>query len=115
MGPLSQLDAQSSFRLAQSRVQLQLDEKPTHGALWDFSQCLLAEVETLVLMAPTSTTNSQVKIKQMDASNATSTAKLGEFEKKGKGFPMQAPLTSHANTMFLLKDVVRAALASFSM
>ena len=86
VGPLSQLDAQSSFRLAQSRVQLQLDEKPTHGALWDFSQCLLAEVETLVLMAPTSTTNSQVKIKQMDASNATPTAKPGEFEKKGKGF-----------------------------
>ena len=50
-GPIQQLgalDPQAAFRLAQSRMQLGLDEMPTQQALWSYSQCLLAEAETLV-------------------------------------------------------------------
>ena len=56
--PLQQvaaMDAQASFRLAQSRVHLALDERPTHESLWAFSQCLLAEAETLALLQTSST------------------------------------------------------------
>ena len=44
------LDQQAAFRLSQSRPQLQLDERPDHRSLWSFSQCLLAEAETLSLL-----------------------------------------------------------------
>lgn len=43
-------NSQASFRLAQSRAALQVDELPQPASIWDFSQCLLAEAETLVLM-----------------------------------------------------------------
>ena len=46
---LAKEDSQASFRLSQSRSQLQVDEKPDHVNLWQFSQCLLAEAETLSL------------------------------------------------------------------
>lgn len=48
---ISNLDAQAAFRLAQSRLQLGVDQVPHHDGVWRFSQCLLAEVETLVLMS----------------------------------------------------------------
>ena len=41
VGPLSQLDAQSSFRLAQSRVQLQLDEKTNSWCVVGFFAMLV--------------------------------------------------------------------------
>ena len=47
-GPIQQVatwDPQAAFRLAQSRMQLGLDELPSQSALWSFSQCLLAEAE----------------------------------------------------------------------
>ena len=65
---IASLDPQAAFRLAQSRMQLQLDERPDHHSLWSFSQCLLAEAETLSLLqtTPTSTTSSSpLKLKQL--------------------------------------------------
>ena len=44
-------NSQASCRLAQSRAALQVDELPQPASIWDFSQCLLAEAETLVLMS----------------------------------------------------------------
>ena len=44
---IAALDQQAAFRLSQSRMQLQLDERPDHRSLWSFSQCLLAEAETV--------------------------------------------------------------------
>ena len=44
---LAKEDSQASFRLAQSRAQLQVDERPDHVNIWQFSQCLLAEAGTL--------------------------------------------------------------------
>ena len=54
-GPVQQiaaLDPQAAFRLAQSRSHLPRDERPTHASLWTFSQCLLAEAETLSSLKP---------------------------------------------------------------
>ena len=66
---LGQLDPQAAFKL-RSRMQLHLDQQPTHKNLWAFSQCLLAaEAETPVLLqtSSTSTTSSvPLKIKQLD-------------------------------------------------
>ena len=37
---LGHLDPQASFSLSQSRMQLHLDQQPTHDSLRAFSQCL---------------------------------------------------------------------------
>ena len=67
-------DAQASFRLATSQQQLALDERPTEQSIWSFSQCLLAEAETLSLLKSSATTsanaNTPVKLKQMDAAGS---------------------------------------------
>ena len=67
---LAREDAQASFRLSQSRFQLQVDEKPDHVNIWQFSQCLLAKAEALSLFGASSksssTTSSPIKVKQMD-------------------------------------------------
>ena len=72
------LDQQAAFRLSQSRMQLQLDEKPEHASLWAFSQCLLAEAETLCLMSTSTATSPQtpLKLKQLqgDAKTPTTTS-----------------------------------------
>ena len=73
-GPIQQLgalDPQAGFRLSQSRMQLGLDERPAQEALWSYSQCLLAEAETLCLLqtqpeAPVT----PLKLKQLDGSSA---------------------------------------------
>ena len=64
---LASLDQQAAFRLAQSRMQLQLDEKPVHSNLWAFSQCLLAEAETLCLLttSPPTLPQTPLKMKQL--------------------------------------------------
>eukprot|EP00913_Durusdinium_trenchii_P015946 g14985.t1 len=65
---IASMDAQAAFRLAQSRLQLGVDQQPHHGGVWRFSQCLLAEVETLSLMSSTpSPTTPPVKVKQLEA------------------------------------------------
>ena len=76
-GPIQQLgamDPQAAFRLAQSRMQLGLDERPTQQALWSYSQCLLAEAETLVLLQTNSLTltpQTPLKLKQMQGDPKT--------------------------------------------
>ena len=47
---VSQLDAQATFRLAQSRAQLQVDARPEELTVWKYSECLLAELESLRLV-----------------------------------------------------------------
>ena len=51
MQAVAKENSQASCRLAQSRAALQVDELPQPASIWDFSQCLLAEAETLVLMS----------------------------------------------------------------
>ena len=52
---ISQLDAQATFRLAQSRAQLQVDARPDESSVWSYSECLLAELESLRLVHGAST------------------------------------------------------------
>ena len=52
-------DAQAAFRLSTSRQQLALDQRPTEQSIWSFSQCLLAEAETLSLLKSSSTTSNK--------------------------------------------------------
>ena len=53
---VSQLDAQATFRLAQSRAQLQVDARPEESSVWNYSECFLAELESLRLVHGTSVT-----------------------------------------------------------
>eukprot|EP00438_Fugacium_kawagutii_P003402 Skav225506 [mRNA] locus=scaffold1721:251833:255717:- [translate_table: standard] len=95
-------DAQAGFRLAQSRVELQVDERPCEASVWSFSQCILAELETMMLRSSSAAdSTAQVKIKQLDGANDTkdkpelptpdsggaSTASTG----KGKGASIELP------------------------
>ena len=90
-------DSQAAFRLAQSRSVLRVDELPEPTAIWDFSQCLLAESETLVLMSSTPSTTSStppLKLKVMEANSGGSfKSRSGEATEsnnngKGKGTSM---------------------------
>ena len=81
---ISKEDAQASFRLAQSRAQLDLDARPTTASIWSFSQCLLAEAETMVLMSATTTSTTPIKIKQMESTSSPTTPNP-EPSGKGKG------------------------------
>ena len=85
-------DAQAAFRLSTSRQQLALDQRPTEQSIWSFSQCLLAEAETLSLLKSSSTTSTSastpVRLKQMDAEASGSPQKPGtpgSYGKSGKG------------------------------
>ena len=86
-------DAQAAFRLSTSRQQLALDQRPTEQSIWSFSQCLLAEAETLSLLKTSSTTSTStstpVRLKQMDAEASNSPQKPGTpgnyGNKSGKG------------------------------
>jgi hypothetical protein len=87
---LGQHDPQAAFRLSQSRMQVHLDQQPTHENLWAFSQCLLAKAKTLVLVqtSTTSTTTTvPLKIKQLDG-DVKSPAKVSGGDHKGKPTPM---------------------------
>eukprot|EP00435_Cladocopium_sp_Y103_P060359 s1434_g22.t1 len=94
---IAALDQQAAFRLSQSRMQLGLDEKPEHGSLWAFSQCLLAEAETLCLMATAPKTCGQtpLKLKPMDAMSTTTPKRSGSdadvVNGKGKGAMSDTP------------------------
>ena len=74
-------DSQAAFRLSTSRQQLALDQRPTEQSIWSFSQCLLAEAETLSLLKSSSTTTTNastpVRLKQMDAEASNSPQKPG--------------------------------------
>ena len=86
---IASMDAQASFRLAQSRLQLGIDHQPLHAGIWRFSQCLLAEVETLSLMSTTPTSvPSAIKVKQMEAPTKSTPSQGMQTGDKGKGGPM---------------------------
>jgi hypothetical protein len=87
---LGTLDPQAAFRLSQSRMQLQLDQQPSHNNLWAFSQCLLAEAETLSLLQTspmTSTSSTPIKIKQLEG-EAKTPGKSSPGDNKSKFSPM---------------------------
>ena len=68
---LGQLDSQTAFRLAQSRAELGVDAYPEEAAVWQYSQVILAEAETLHLaqaVGTSSTTAAGPKIKMIQAS-----------------------------------------------
>ena len=86
---LAKEDSQASFRLAQSRAQLQVDERPDQVNIWQFSQCLLAEAETLTLFGASNKTSSTtaaspIKIKQLEMTASPKPAPKDD-NKKGKG------------------------------
>ena len=82
---ISSLDAQAAFRLAQSRLQLGVDQQPHHDGVWRLSQCVLAEAETLSLMSSTPTTSTTtIKVKQLDSTSKAGVP-VGTSSDKGKG------------------------------
>ena len=90
-------NSQAAFRLAQSRSALKVDEIPEPGAIWDFSQCLLAEAETLVLMSssassPADTTPLKLKVIEAgdNVARKTSTLEVGSTG-KGRGSTAEVP------------------------
>ena len=63
---LDQLDSQAAFRLAQSRAELGVDARPEEIAVWQYSQVILAEAETLHLSNAVATSGGQVaKVKAL--------------------------------------------------
>ena len=89
---IATLDQQAAFRLSQSRMQLQLDEKPEHANLWAFSQCLLAEAETLCLMATTANApQTPLKLKQMQNDSKTFSTSASPGDKARVGAHVDKP------------------------
>ena len=74
---IAAMDQQAAFRLSQSRMQLQLDQQPTQRNLWAFSQCLLAEAETLVLLQSSASSTT------VDASQAQAAGCRQEVSNQG--------------------------------
>ena len=96
---VAKVDAQSAFRLAQTRSQLGVDEKPDQDSVWRFSQCVLAEIETLQLLNGTSTTStaSGMMGQQQEGGQVAAKVKALELKTKGqgKGSPGQAGKLCH--------------------
>ena len=70
---LGQLDSQTAFRLAQSRAELGVDAHP----IWQYSQVILAEAETLRLSnAVEGTSGSGAKIKALQTTSTTTGTSL---------------------------------------
>ena len=69
---LGQLDSQTAFRLAQSRAELGVDAHPEAMAIWQYSQVILAEAETVHLSSAveaTSGVGAKIKALQTSTSN----------------------------------------------
>ena len=87
-------NSQAAFRLAQSRAALQVDEQPQPHSIWDFSQCLLAEAEALVLMSstvPTSADSPPLKLKVMEVEDNNYNKRspmASSANGKGRGSPL---------------------------
>eukprot|EP00438_Fugacium_kawagutii_P033247 Skav228431 [mRNA] locus=scaffold1325:416500:425994:- [translate_table: standard] len=97
---IAKMDSQAAFRLAQSRSQLQVDEQPVVTSIWAYSQCLLAEAETLVLMSSSTTSASgdaTIKVRQLDGAGDPPPSKAGdkatEDNAAGKGKGNNVPTT----------------------
>ena len=79
---VSRTDAQAIFRLSQARAMLEVDSKPTMVAVWSFSECLLAELESLLLVsgseAGTKETSASTTpaVKMMQGSSSTTACKF---------------------------------------
>ena len=73
---LGQLDSQTAFRLAQSRAELGVDARPEATAIWQYSQVILAEAETLHLSNAVVTTSNPMppnpKVKSLQTTPPTS-------------------------------------------
>ena len=81
-------NSQAAFRLAQSRALLQVDEQPQPSSIWDFSQCILAEAETLVLMSSSLTLHAEappLKLKTMEVDNNQNKRPGQDQSSSGKG------------------------------
>ena len=82
-GVVAKMDSQAAFRLAQSRSTLAVDESPTQESVWLFSQCVLAEVESLQLQSGASTAvssgvSSGPKVKQLEVRSPPRLTKDGQ-------------------------------------
>jgi len=103
------LDPQAAFRLSQSRMQLQLDQQPSHRNLWAFSQCLLAEAGTLSLLQTASipTPSTPLKLKVLDGDEKFHLVAAPPTRTKPILFQ-----SDHANTSALMQVVVLAVPAN---
>ena len=83
---VSKIDSQAAFRLAQTRSQLGIDERPSQENVWQFSQCVLAEVETLQLLNGTTTaTTSGASTSSSTEGQVAAKVKALELRSKGNG------------------------------
>ena len=67
---VSKVDAQATFRLSQARVSLDIDASPTTTSVWDFSECLLAELDSLILLQGVDVQNKTTDTQQTAAVKA---------------------------------------------
>ena len=83
---VSKTDAQAIFRLSQARAMLEVDSKPTMVAVWNFSECLLAELESLMLVSGLEagtkepSVSSTPAVKMMQGSTSTTACKFGDLK-----------------------------------
>ena len=84
---ISKVDAQAAFRLAQTRSQLGVDEAPSQETIWRFSQCVLAEIETLQLLNGTSASGPATEMvgNQQEVGQVAAKVKALELKSKGQG------------------------------
>ena len=86
---VAKADSQAAYRLATSRALLKVDEAPLPEVVYEFSQCILAEVETLQLMQSGVTVEEDPKVKQL--LNTPDTRKKGEMSSPGEGHGKGSP------------------------
>ena len=67
---VSKVDPQATFRLSQARVSLDIDASPTTTSVWDFSECLLAELDSLILLQGVEVQNKPTDAQQTPAVKA---------------------------------------------
>ena len=86
---VAKADSQAAYRLATSRALLKVDEEPLPEVVYEFSQCILAEVETLQLMQSGVTVEEDPKVKQL--LSTPDTRKKGEMSSPGEGHGKGSP------------------------
>lgn len=108
-------NSQAAFHLAQSRAALlHVDELPQPAWIWDFSQCLLAEAETLVLMTSSTTSCAEttpLKLKVFEACDPKPRRWHRTLELAAKDVVCRC-LRCPANGFAVMLDGVRANNAS---
>ena len=86
---VAKADSQAAYRLATSRALLKVDEAPLPEVVYELSQCILAEVETLQLMQSGVTVEEDPKVKQL--LSTPDTRKKGETSSPGEGHGKGSP------------------------